>query len=199
MVCHSFLPWATFCQNSPLWPVHLGWPGMSWLIASLSYTSPFTMTRLWSMKEKEHHSHFLSCYHFGACHNYILSGLFQYFLTVHNFYFPWATTVISHRTAKTILWKLKTYYVTFLLKAFYSFSSYCVMGISYQWPIGLFCDTPNMLLTSGLSTLCVLGWFNAFPGIFMTNFFMLFRYLLRCISVTFLVALFKPQSCLHLF
>ena len=31
VVSHSVLQWATFCQNSPLWPVHLGsdltWPG----------------------------------------------------------------------------------------------------------------------------------------------------------------------------
>ena len=38
------------CHNSLLWPVHLGWPCMAWLIASLSYASPFTMTRQWSMK-----------------------------------------------------------------------------------------------------------------------------------------------------
>ena len=30
MVCHSLLQWNTFCQNSPPWPVHLGWPCMSW-------------------------------------------------------------------------------------------------------------------------------------------------------------------------
>ena len=47
--CHSFL-WTTFCQNSPLWLVCLGWPCMAWLIASLSYSSPFSMTRQWSMK-----------------------------------------------------------------------------------------------------------------------------------------------------
>ena len=39
MVCHSLLPWATFCQNRPLWPVGLGWPCMAWLIASMSYAS----------------------------------------------------------------------------------------------------------------------------------------------------------------
>ena len=50
VVCHSPLHWTMFCQNSPLWPVCLGWPCMAWLIASLSYTSPFAMTRLWSMK-----------------------------------------------------------------------------------------------------------------------------------------------------
>ena len=33
----------TFCQNSPPWPVRLGWPYIAWLIVSLSYT------RLWSM------------------------------------------------------------------------------------------------------------------------------------------------------
>ena len=43
VVCHSLLQWTLFCQNSPLWPVHLGWPYMVWLIVSLSYT------RLWSM------------------------------------------------------------------------------------------------------------------------------------------------------
>ena len=39
-----------FCQNSPPWPVRLGWPCIEWLIDSLSYPSPFAMTRLWSMK-----------------------------------------------------------------------------------------------------------------------------------------------------
>ena len=42
--------WITFCQNSPLWPLHLGCPCMAWLIASLSCVSPFAMTRLWSME-----------------------------------------------------------------------------------------------------------------------------------------------------
>ena len=31
MVCHSLLQWTTFCQTSPPWPVHLGWPHMAWL------------------------------------------------------------------------------------------------------------------------------------------------------------------------
>ena len=50
MVCHSLLQWTTFCQNSLLWPVFLGWPCTAWLRASLSYASPFSMTRLWSVK-----------------------------------------------------------------------------------------------------------------------------------------------------
>ena len=50
--CIFLLQWTTFCQNSSLWPICLGWPYMAWLIASLSYTSPFT-TRLWSMKESK--------------------------------------------------------------------------------------------------------------------------------------------------
>ena len=50
MVCHSLLQWATFCQNSPLWPIYLGWPCMVWLIATLSYASPFATTRLWSRR-----------------------------------------------------------------------------------------------------------------------------------------------------
>ena len=32
VVCQSLLQWATFCQTSPPWPVHLGWPHMAWLI-----------------------------------------------------------------------------------------------------------------------------------------------------------------------
>ena len=31
VVCHSLLQWTTFCQTSPLWPVHLGWPHTAWL------------------------------------------------------------------------------------------------------------------------------------------------------------------------
>ena len=46
MGCHFLLQWTTFCQNSSLWPVCLGWPCTAWLIASLSYASPFSMTRL---------------------------------------------------------------------------------------------------------------------------------------------------------
>ena len=49
VVCHS-IQWMTFCQNCPLWPVCLGWPCVTWLIVSLSYSSPFAMARQWSMK-----------------------------------------------------------------------------------------------------------------------------------------------------
>ena len=31
VVCHSLLQWTTFCQTSPPWPHHLGWPHMAWL------------------------------------------------------------------------------------------------------------------------------------------------------------------------
>ena len=31
VVCHSLVQWTTFCQTSPPWPVHLGWPHMAWL------------------------------------------------------------------------------------------------------------------------------------------------------------------------
>ena len=48
--CHFLLQRTTICQNSSLWPVRLGWPYTAWFIASLSYTSPFATTRLWSMK-----------------------------------------------------------------------------------------------------------------------------------------------------
>ena len=46
--CHFLLQWTTFYQNPSLWPIHLGRPCLAWLIASLSYASPFTMARLWS-------------------------------------------------------------------------------------------------------------------------------------------------------
>ena len=36
MSCNFLLPWILFFQNSSLWPFHLGWPCMAWLIASLS-------------------------------------------------------------------------------------------------------------------------------------------------------------------
>ena len=29
VVCHFLLQWTMFCQNSPPWPVHLGWPYMA--------------------------------------------------------------------------------------------------------------------------------------------------------------------------
>ena len=50
VVCHSLLQRIMFCQNSPVRPVCLRWPCTAWLIASLSYASPFTMTWQWSMK-----------------------------------------------------------------------------------------------------------------------------------------------------
>ena len=31
VVCHSLLQWTTFCQTSPPWPGHLGWPNIAWL------------------------------------------------------------------------------------------------------------------------------------------------------------------------
>ena len=31
VVCHSLLQWTTFCQTSPPWPSHLGWPPTAWL------------------------------------------------------------------------------------------------------------------------------------------------------------------------
>ena len=34
VVCHSLIQWATFCQNSPPWLIHLGWPYMAWLVVS---------------------------------------------------------------------------------------------------------------------------------------------------------------------
>ena len=36
VVCHSLLQWIMFCQNSPPWPVCLGWPSKAWFIVSLN-------------------------------------------------------------------------------------------------------------------------------------------------------------------
>ena len=43
----SIPQWTTFCQNSPPWPVCLGWPNMAWLIVSLSYTRLWFMWSVW--------------------------------------------------------------------------------------------------------------------------------------------------------
>ena len=47
VVCHSLLQWATFCQNSPPWPVRLGWPYTAWLMVSLNYTRLSSMWSVW--------------------------------------------------------------------------------------------------------------------------------------------------------
>ena len=52
VVCHSLLHWTTFCQNSPLWPVHLGWPCATMLIVSLYYGSSFATPRLMIHEEE---------------------------------------------------------------------------------------------------------------------------------------------------
>ena len=36
VICHSLLQWITFGQNSPPWPVCLGWPYTAWFLVSLS-------------------------------------------------------------------------------------------------------------------------------------------------------------------
>ena len=43
VVCHYFLQWTSFCQNSPPWPIHLRWPCIAWLITSLTYLSVWPM------------------------------------------------------------------------------------------------------------------------------------------------------------
>ena len=58
--------------SGSLWPIHLRWPCTAWLIASLSYTIPFVMTRLWSTKGT-------SCYLFlylQTCHKIAIQSLF---------------------------------------------------------------------------------------------------------------------------
>ena len=37
------------CQNCSLWSIHFGWLYMAWLIASMSYTNAFAVTRLWPL------------------------------------------------------------------------------------------------------------------------------------------------------
>ena len=47
VVCHSLLQKTTFCQNSPPYPVHLGWPYTAWLIISLNQTRLLSMWSVW--------------------------------------------------------------------------------------------------------------------------------------------------------
>ena len=42
--CHCLLQWTTFCQTSPPWPDHLGWPHTAWL----SFTELDKAVVLWS-------------------------------------------------------------------------------------------------------------------------------------------------------
>ena len=48
-----FPPPVDHLSEFSIWPICLGWPCVAWLIASLSYASHFTTTRLWSMKREE--------------------------------------------------------------------------------------------------------------------------------------------------
>ena len=67
VICHSLLQWTTFCQNSPPWPVGLGWPCTAWLIDSLSYTSLWSMWSFWLA--------FCDCgFRFGVCGIVILAS-----------------------------------------------------------------------------------------------------------------------------
>ena len=60
VVCHSLLQWTTFCQTSPPWPNHLGWPHTAWLsfieldkavvlwsYCLIFYDYGFSMSALW--------------------------------------------------------------------------------------------------------------------------------------------------------
>ena len=55
-ISHSFLQWTTFCQNSSLWPICLGWPCPVWFLVSLNSARPFATTRLWPMKGRRWYS-----------------------------------------------------------------------------------------------------------------------------------------------
>ena len=41
--CHSLLQWITFCQNSPPWPIHLGWSDIS----SVQFSSVQSLSHVW--------------------------------------------------------------------------------------------------------------------------------------------------------
>ena len=71
IVCHSRLQLTVFCQNSLPWSVHLEWLCMAWLIASLSYASPFTTTNydLWRGLSLYKYVHFNSKSNSGTVRN----------------------------------------------------------------------------------------------------------------------------------
>ena len=48
VVCHSLLQWTPFCQTSPPWPAHLGWPHTVWLSFIELYKAVVCVTRLTS-------------------------------------------------------------------------------------------------------------------------------------------------------
>ena len=52
--CHFLLQWTKFSQNSPRWHIHLGWPCMEQLKASLSYATGRGQAR----GDKSRHWHF---------------------------------------------------------------------------------------------------------------------------------------------
>ena len=47
VVYHSLLQWTMFCQNSPPWPIHLGWPCTACHRASLNYTRQWSIWSFW--------------------------------------------------------------------------------------------------------------------------------------------------------
>ena len=51
VVCHSLLQWTMLCQNSPPWPVHLGWPYTAWLIVSSGPSEASLWTKLEEVME----------------------------------------------------------------------------------------------------------------------------------------------------
>ena len=72
--------WTIFFQNTSLLPVCLGWPCTSWLITSLSYSSPFVTTKLWSMKETQWLKPLLSIsshHYYLQANSYSLIGVFN--------------------------------------------------------------------------------------------------------------------------
>lgn len=83
VVCHLPLQWTTFCPNSSLWPIYLGWPCVAQLIASLSYASPFTSTRLWSRKARGPQEQKL--YVFTS----FISSVVNLIISVANYYKHW--------------------------------------------------------------------------------------------------------------
>ena len=48
VVCHSLLQWATFCQNSPAWPIHLVCPCTAWLKVHVIVV--FILSALWWLR-----------------------------------------------------------------------------------------------------------------------------------------------------
>ena len=52
VVCHSLLQWTMFCQNSPPWPIHLGWTYKVWLCCCCCWVISVMSDSVWPHRQQ---------------------------------------------------------------------------------------------------------------------------------------------------